>query len=123
MTVGVKKKKNKTAGAKAAVAKAAGANAVSGPRDQSRINGAADLGAERQPLHQCVTEALTRYFKALDGELPVGLYELVMTEVERPLLAFVMHELGGNQSRAAEILGLNRGTLRKKLNQHGLLGS
>jgi Fis family transcriptional regulator, factor for inversion stimulation protein len=89
----------------------------------SRTNGAAALGAERQPLHQCVTAALSHYFKALDGETPVGLYEFVMCEVERPLLEFVLHELGGNQSRAADILGLNRGTLRKKLMHYGLLDS
>jgi Fis family transcriptional regulator, factor for inversion stimulation protein len=86
-------------------------------------NGGPEIGGERQPLHRCVTDALARYFAALDGELPVSLYELVMTEVERPLLEFVMQELGGNQSRAAEILGLNRGTLRKKLLHHRLLES
>jgi Fis family transcriptional regulator, factor for inversion stimulation protein len=91
--------------------------------DKRWVHEGPELGGERQPLHRCVTDALARYFTALDGELPVDLYELVMTEVERPLLEFVMQELGGNQSRAAEILGLNRGTLRKKLSQHRLLES
>jgi Fis family transcriptional regulator, factor for inversion stimulation protein len=73
------------------------------------------------PLHECVSEALEGYFAALDGQAPVGLYDFVMAEVERPLLKAVMQQVAGNQSRAAEMLGLNRGTLRKKLKYHGLL--
>ncbi len=79
------------------------------------------LGVERQPLHRCVTEALATYFSELDGEEAVGLYEMVVSEVERPLLESVMRQVCGNQTRAADMLGLNRGTLRKKLKQHGLL--
>ncbi len=72
-------------------------------------------------MHECVSDALQDYFAHLDGQAPVGLYDFVMAEVERPLLKAVMHQVAGNQSRAAEMLGLNRGTLRKKLKQHGLL--
>lgn len=69
----------------------------------------------------CVQAALDEYFADLDGHQPhSGLYEMVMTEVEYPLLKAIMRHTGGNQSRAAEILGINRGTLRKKLEQFGL---
>jgi Fis family transcriptional regulator len=74
-----------------------------------------------RPLHRCVESALNAYFDALDGENTCGLFDLVMAEVERPMLASVMRYVGGNQSRAADVLGLSRGTLRKKLLQYGLL--
>jgi Fis family transcriptional regulator len=76
---------------------------------------------DERPLHRCVETALDDYFAVLDGEDAVGLYDLVMAEVERPLLASVMRYVGNNQSRAAAMLGVSRGTLRKKLVQHGLL--
>lgn len=83
-----------------------------------------DLGvtAEQQhaPLNQCVSNALKTYFEQLDGHSPANLYEMLMTEVEVPLLQAALVHTQGNQSRAAEILGINRGTLRKKLKQYGL---
>ena len=75
----------------------------------------------REPLRACVRTALERYFASLDGEDPGGLYEMVMREVEAPLLEAVMQHTRGNQTRAAEILGIHRATLRKKLREHGLL--
>lgn len=75
----------------------------------------------RQPLRACVRTALERYFASLDGEDPGGLYDMVMREVEAPLLEVVMREARGNQTRAAEILGISRATLRRKLRAHGLL--
>ncbi len=74
------------------------------------------------PLHLSVAEALEGYFETLDGAPAGGLYDLVMNEVERPLLQAVMGRVEDNQTRAAELLGLSRGTLHKKLKQHGLLG-
>lgn len=74
----------------------------------------------RKPLSSCVRVSLERYFKDLDGHKPGELYEMVMGEVERPLLEAVMRHTKGNQTRAAEILGINRSTLRKKLEQYGL---
>lgn len=69
----------------------------------------------------CVQSAVEDYFADLDGHQPHSdLYEMVMTEVEYPLLRAIMRHTGGNQSRAAEILGINRGTLRKKLEKFGL---
>lgn len=72
-------------------------------------------------LADSVRRALDQYFETLDGQSSHDLYALVMNEVERPLLASVLERCGGNQSRAAALLGLNRATLRKKLRAHGLV--
>ena len=79
--------------------------------------------SDERPLHRCVEHALDSYFEVLDGEDASGLYDLVMAEVERPLLASVMRYAANNQSRAASMLGVSRVTLRKKLVRHGLLES
>ncbi len=73
-----------------------------------------------QPLRACAESALRRYLDELDGHECSDLYAMVMNEVEHPLLQTVMEHAGGNQSRAAELLGINRSTLRKKLREHGL---
>jgi len=61
---------------------------------------------------------LDQYFTDLSGENPNGVYDMVIQSVEKPLLLYIMNLTEGNQSRAADILGLNRNTLRKKLKQH-----
>ena len=61
---------------------------------------------------------LDQYFKDLSGENPNGVYDMVIQSVEKPLLLYIMNLAEGNQSKAADILGLNRNTLRKKLKQH-----
>jgi Fis family transcriptional regulator len=66
----------------------------------------------------CVRKALDEYFKDLDGEQPHAVHEMLLSCMEKPLLEYVMNRAGGNQSKAAEILGLNRNTLRKKLKQY-----
>jgi Fis family transcriptional regulator len=71
-------------------------------------------------LSTLTDEALHSYFANLNGHKPAGLYELVIGEVERPLLTVVLNYTNGNQSEAAEILGINRGTLRKKLKAYRL---
>lgn len=74
-----------------------------------------------QPLSACVQIALDRYFRDLDGHTPCqNLYDMVINEIELPLLKSVMEFTRGNQSKAAEILGINRSTLRKKLEKHDL---
>ena len=73
------------------------------------------------PLRDCVREAIEEFFEHLDGHPCRGLYEMVLSEVEGPLLEAVMEHTEGNQSSAAEILGINRGTLRKKLREYKLL--
>ncbi len=74
-----------------------------------------------RPLREAVEASLTRYFDHLDGSNVTDLYAMVMAEVEAPLLASVLEHAQGNQTRAAEMLGLNRGTLRKKLKHYGLI--
>jgi len=72
------------------------------------------------PLRKLVQAALSGYLTELDGEPPANLYQLVLTEMEIPLLDFVMQLTNNNQTRAAEILGISRGNLRKKLAQYHL---
>jgi Fis family transcriptional regulator len=73
-----------------------------------------------ETLEQCVQRSLEQYFDDLDGARPHALFDMVTTAVERPLLQFAMARTAGNQSAAAELLGINRNTLRKKLQQHKL---
>jgi len=61
------------------------------------------------------------YFAHLDGQAVSNVYEMVLSEVEAPLLEVVMRNVMGNQCKAAELLGMSRGTLRKKLQQYGML--
>jgi Fis family transcriptional regulator len=72
------------------------------------------------PLRALCAEALESYFATLNGHKPGHLYDLVLREVEEPLFKAVLDYAEGNQSRAADILGINRGTLRKKLKMYGL---
>jgi len=86
----------------------------------AKANGAAPA-QEGGWLARQVEAALDGYFAELDGLEAQGLYQLVLDEIERPLLRVVMSRVAHNQSRAADMLGLSRGTLRKKLKRHGLL--
>ena len=72
-------------------------------------------------IEESVRESLQSYFRDLEGESPDGVYDMVIRLVEKPLLEVVMTQANENQSRAAEWLGLNRNTLRKKLVEHKLL--
>ncbi|MCB1648677.1 MAG: DNA-binding transcriptional regulator Fis [Pseudomonadales bacterium] len=78
---------------------------------------------QQQPssLRKDVEKAMQLYFANLGGESVTDLYQLVLHEVEGPLLEAVLRHTGSNQSKASIMLGLNRGTLRKKLKQHGML--
>ncbi|ROR29590.1 helix-turn-helix domain-containing protein [Inmirania thermothiophila] len=75
---------------------------------------------EEHVLRRCVALALQRYFERLGDTDPADLYDLVIGEVEAPLLEVVMARYGHNQTRAAAVLGMSRSTLRKKLRRHGL---
>ena len=72
-------------------------------------------------LRENVETAMSNYFKHLDGQPVSDVYQMVMSEIEAPLLEQVMKYVRNNQTKAAQLLGLNRGTLRKKLKQYGLL--
>ncbi len=71
-------------------------------------------------LAVCVRRVLEQYFRDLDGEPAANVYDMVIQCVEKPCLEMVLNHAGGNQSRAAEMLGINRNTLRKKMQQHGI---
>jgi Fis family transcriptional regulator len=69
-------------------------------------------------IADCVRRSLERYFKDLDGAKPRAIYDMVLKNVERPMLELVLDLAEGNQSTAAEMLGINRNTLRKKIQSH-----
>lgn len=82
---------------------------------------AAQDSALQPALHECVARAVRRYLTDVDSNPSEGLHGLVIGEVEAPLLREVLAWYGGNQSKASVALGINRATLRKKLQQYGLL--
>ena len=81
---------------------------------------ATSRGNGHERLKDCVSDALRRYFEDLDGHECRDLFSLVMREVEVPLLEWVLARSGGSRTKAALMLGINRGTLRKKLQQYRL---
>lgn len=76
---------------------------------------------DNQNIEECVRASLESYFSDLGGETPSNMYDMLLRLVEKPLLDVVMHQSDNNQSRAAQWLGLNRNTLRKKLLEHEML--
>ena len=92
--------------------------AGTGPVAVSSANGSSNASTD---LQACVRASLQAYFDDLDGETPANMYDMVLRLVEQPLLETVMAQADHNQSRAAQWLGLNRNTLRKKLQEHDLL--
>ena len=95
-------------------------------RKSSRITrsgtaGTQSSGESALSLRAHAQQALNAYFDHLNGHRPSGLYQLVLREVEEPLFRAVLEYTEGNQLRAAEILGINRGTLRRKLEEYGLV--
>jgi Fis family transcriptional regulator len=87
---------------------------MSRPSQASRSSGTSEIA-------ECVRRSLDRYFKDLDGEVPCSVYDMVLRNIEKPMLEVVMREAEGNQTVAAEMLGINRNTLRRKLVEHKLL--
>lgn len=75
----------------------------------------------KKHIDACIRESLDTYFKDLRGAEPHTVYDMVIRVVEKPLLDVVMQHAEGNQSRAAEWLGINRNTLRRKLIEHKLI--
>ena len=78
-----------------------------------RINGGNEIG-------KTVEQSLDEYFRKLDGEPPHGIYQMVITHVERAVIVSVMARVNGNQTQAADMLGMNRNTLRTKLAKYGI---
>ena len=78
-----------------------------------RLNGTNAIG-------RSVEKSLDEYFRRLDGEAPHGVYDMVIGTVERTMLSTILHRAGGNQSQAADMLGMNRNTLRTKLSKYGI---
>jgi Fis family transcriptional regulator len=74
-----------------------------------------------QSLDEAVSRSLEKYFKDLEGAPALSISDMVIRAVERPMLEVVMRQAGGNQLRASAMLGINRNTLRKKLQQHDML--
>ncbi len=72
-------------------------------------------------IQEVVKKSLEKYFKDLGEQEPSNVYDMVILTVEKPILEAVMARADGNQSQAADMLGINRNTLRKKLQQHGML--
>jgi len=72
-------------------------------------------------IADCVRRSLNRYFRDLDGQRPNPIYDMVLRNVEQSMLETVMHHAEGNQTVAADMLGINRNTLRRKLNEYRLL--
>ena len=75
----------------------------------------------KKKIDDSIRDSLNDYFRDMAGEEPNGMYDMLLNVVEKPLLEVVMQHADQNQSRAAEWLGLNRNTLRKKLLEHKLL--
>jgi Fis family transcriptional regulator len=83
-------------------------------KKNNRLNGSNEIG-------RSVERSLDDYFKRLDGEPPHGVYDMVITQVERVLLSSMLERSNGNQTHAADMLGLNRNTLRAKLAKYKLI--
>jgi len=75
----------------------------------------------KKHIEECIRDSLEAYFKDLRGAEPHSLHDMIMNTVEKPLLDVVLRHADGNQSRAAEWLGINRNTLRRKLLDHKLV--
>lgn len=81
----------------------------------------APVPTPQQSLRACVEQAMESYFQNLEGQTPSNVYDMVMSEVEAPMLQVVLKYNRHNQTRASNVLGLNRGTMRKMLKKYGML--
>jgi len=87
----------------------------------SENNSEGNRETRQQTIRECVKSSLAAYLEKVDHENISNLYDLVLSEVEAPLLETVLQHTRSNQSKASSMLGLNRGTLRKKLKKYGML--
>ena len=77
---------------------------------------------DENDIARCVRKGIDGYFKDLDGERPCAIYDMVIRSIEKPLLESVLYLAKGNQTHAAQMLGLNRNTLRKKMQDYHIKG-
>ena len=91
--------------------------------EQTAAYEATDQVASPQSLREAVTTAVRQYLDELDGQMSTDVYQMVLAEIEAPLLEEIMAYTRNNQTKASTMLGLNRGTLRKKLKQYNLINS
>ena len=74
----------------------------------------------KHPITECIETQLQGYLNDLKGTAPTDIYQMVLAVVEKPMLEYVLNKVGGNQSKAADMMGINRNTLRKKMAAYGL---
>ncbi len=96
-------------------------SAVIQPGEAAALSSLPNRERRKQPLRTSVQSALELYFRDLDGHEAEDVYDMVLEQVEHAMLECVMQHTRSNQTRAAEVLGINRSTLRKKLKLYGLL--
>lgn len=89
--------------------------------NQSALTHELNADVPTQTLRDSVNHSLSNYFQQLDGQPVTDVYQMVLSEIEAPLFESVMAYTKDNQTKASQLLGLNRGTLRKKLKQYDLL--
>lgn len=94
---------------------------IDGAEKKPNESRASQLRSNNTNIQECIEAEMEKYFELLDGQAPHDLYRMVMSQVERTLVRYVLEECGNNQSRAAEYLGISRGTLRTKLTEQGLI--
>lgn len=92
-----------------------------GQTQEARLSARKTSASDRQTLRECLCEHLQGYLDQLGDGVPGGLYELVISEVEIPLFENVLRHTNGNLSLAAELLGIHRSTLRRRMVRHGLI--
>ena len=89
--------------------------------DENIIDSTETEATQASHLREAVTESVRNYLKELDGQMTTDFYQMVLAEIEAPLLTEIMAYTRNNQTKASIMLGLNRGTLRKKLKQYDLI--
>mgnify|MGYP001549835768 CR=1 FL=1 len=99
------------------------AEPMQAPADSAGAANDEQLQTSTPNLREAVSASVRQYLSELDGQISTDVYQMVLAEIEAPLLEEIMIYTRNNQTKASIMLGLNRGTLRKKLKQYKLIGS